>query len=129
VDTKLYSLRAEVAASERALALQLEQHTDESIAAACRELHLRVDKDIEDKLYLIERADKAHALARKSEQLAAGAAALAAVADDASASAAPKDIRALKNELNTELKRNVAAMHALLEEKIKSVTRSVGHAM
>lgn len=95
-------------------------------------LHLQseLDKMIEDKIYLVERANHARALSRKTAALAAGDSDAHTHTDiDRPAdtySPAPildRDWRALKAELNNEIKKNLSAMHATLEEKLKSVER------
>ena len=121
LDARLAAFRQEVARNEDALKHQLSQEAAAMVSAACRDLHVQLDKEVEDKIYMVERANQAQSLSRKSEQLAAGAA--AAGEGSNYSGARPEDLRALKSELGNEIKKNLSAMHALLEEKLKSVLR------
>lgn len=87
---------------------------------------LELDQAIEDKVYLLERSSHAHSLVRKAERLAAGSHTHAAdeptsadARGEAGATTSDYDWRALKLELNTEIKKNIAAMHAVLEDKLR----------
>ena len=141
LDTKLSALRRDVEQSEHALRQQVAQDTAAAVAAACGELHLQLDKEMEDKIYMAERANQAHSLSRKSEKLAG------AIADGSGASAGAtgaataggvgggstsggggsfaraEDMRSLKQDLSSEIKKNLAAMHALVEEKLRMLER------
>lgn len=120
VDSRLAALRSEIAAHDTELRAQCAQDAQSLIAEASRELHLKIDKQIEDKIYMIERAQAASQLSRKSSALAGSAAQLS---DAASHSLPAHELRSLRSDLNAEIKRNLSAMHVLLEEKLQSVER------
>lgn len=78
---------------------------------------------MDDKIYLFERANKAATLARQTEALAAEAADNGGAHSPSSRSPAPavgvRGFQSIRSELNSEIKKNLAAMHALLEEKFR----------
>jgi hypothetical protein len=125
VDQQIDSMRKEIEGTQNLIARKCEQMIDERIA------HLRgtIEQEITDKIYLADRALHASELSRRAETIVTNASTLPQSSPRSSYSNSKsngninpilsQDWRLLKSELNIEIKKNIAAMQAIMEEKIR----------